>query len=47
VLFGALIVFLGPNATRLPGELIRLLIPAQVLIVLAVIGTTRAELTGS
>jgi hypothetical protein len=38
-----LIVFLGPNATRFPGELIRLMMPAQVLILLAVIGTRSGE----
>ena len=40
VLFSLLILFLGPNATRLPGELVRLIMPAQVFIILAVAGTT-------
>jgi len=42
-LFSLLILFLGPNATRLPGELVRLIMPAQVLIVLALAGTTGAD----
>jgi hypothetical protein len=40
--FAAVIPFLGPNAWRYPGEAIRLLGPAELLIVLAVVGAPAA-----
>jgi hypothetical protein len=43
LLFAVLLLFLGPNATRFPGEVLRLMMPAQVLVALAIIaGNTRS-----
>jgi hypothetical protein len=37
-LFGLLLLVLGPNATRFPGEVLRLMMPAQVLVAIVLLG---------
>jgi hypothetical protein len=41
VLFALLILCLGPSAVRLPAQMIRLMLPAQVLIALALVAATQ------